>query len=301
MKRFRFIAGLSLTFVFALLCRTVSGQSMGAFFEGISVTGNGEVSAKPDIVEINVRLHGNAELTDDAIIKHRDARERVEKAFEALKFESLKVEELNLAVRPGTSKDQAQLIMRGAAPATNTPPQVEVSSTMRVRVSKIPDLSLGDLMKTIGKLLDTAKDSGAAVGPSDEEVSMAYRYGRTASSSMVRFVISDAGRIREEAYQKAVDDAKARAERLAKLHSVKLGSVIGVQEITVSGDEAAMRQQPWEVASDAPQNKPNEIATDTMSGGSYRVRLGVRFAIEPTDKKLTAQTSTEQNDARKLP
>ncbi len=281
-----------------LVCRSATAQSMGQLFEGISVSGNGEVFTKPDIVEINVKLHGTAELTDDAIIKHRDARDRVQKAFEGLKINNLKVEEQSLAVRPGTSKEQAQMIIRGNMPATNTPPQVEVSSTMRVRVGNIPDLSLSDLMKTIGKLLDTAKDAGAAVGPSDEEVSMAYRYGRTVSGSMVRFVISNADRIREEAYQKAVDDAKARAERLAKLHNVKLGPVLGVQDLSASNDENVQRLQPWEVASDAAPTKPNEIITETMSGGSYRVRLAVRFAIvsgdKPSTKTATSSTSTAE-------
>ena len=284
---------VSIVAVAALLaCRTASAQSMGAFFEGISVNGNGEVYTKPDIVEINVRLHGNAELTDDAIIKHRDSRERVQKAFEGLKIDNLKAEELSLSVKPGNSKDQAQMIIRGNMPATNAPAQVEVSSTMRVRVGNLPSLSLGDLMKTIGKLLDTAKDAGATVGPSDEEVAQAYRYGRTAGGSLVRFVISNADKIREEAYQKAVDDAKSRAERLAKLHNVKLGPVLGVQEVAVSGDDNVQRLQPWEVASDAAPVKPNEIITDTMSGGSYRVRLMVRFAIDSGAGKSAAKTAT---------
>ena len=290
---------VSILAVAALLaCRTAGAQSMGAFFEGISVNGNGEVYTKPDIVEINVRLHGNAELTDDAIIKHRDARERVQKAFEGLKIDNLKAEEQSLSVKPGTSKEQAQLIIRGNMPATNTPPQVEVASTMRMHVGNIPDLSLSDLMKTIGKLLDTAKDAGAAVGPSDEEVSMAYRYGRTAGGSMVRFVISNADRIREEAYQKAVDDAKARAERLAKLHNVKLGPVLGVQDVAASNDENVQRLQPWEVASDAAPTKPNEIITETMSGGSYRVRLMVRFAINSGRQNFDEDSQLRQRQRR---
>ena len=56
---------------------------------------------------------------------------------------------------------------------------------------------------------------------------------------------------------------------------MKLGPVLGVQEVAVSGDDNVQRLQPWEVASDAAPVKPNEIITDTMSGGSYRVRLMV--------------------------
>ena len=178
---------------------------MGAFFEGISVNGNGEVYTKPDIVEINVRLHGNAELTDDAIIKHRDSRERVQKAFEGLKIDNLKAEEQSLSVKPGNSKDQAQMIIRGNMPATNAPAQVEVSSTMRVRVGNTTQFVAGRLDENDRQVTRHRERCRATVGPSDEEVAQAYRYGRTAGGSLVRFVISNADKIREEAYQKAVD------------------------------------------------------------------------------------------------
>jgi uncharacterized protein YggE len=88
----RFILVPFVAAVALFTCRSGGAQSMGPLFEGISVNGNGEVYTKPDIVEINVRLHGNAELTDDAIIKHRDARGRVQKAFEGLKFNNVKTE-----------------------------------------------------------------------------------------------------------------------------------------------------------------------------------------------------------------
>src|SRR5262249_61370091 len=73
---------------------------------GIVVTGKGEVIAKPDVVEIKLRVAGSAELTDDAIVKHRDARDRVLKAFEALKLTNLKTDESGLNVHPPTSRTQ---------------------------------------------------------------------------------------------------------------------------------------------------------------------------------------------------
>jgi hypothetical protein len=160
-----------------------------------------------------------------------------------------------------------------------------------VRVGKIAEMQSTDLMKMIGKLLDTAKDSGANVGSTDEEMAMAYRYGRVVANSMVRFVISDADRLREEAYKKAAADAKSRAERIARLHGVKLGGVLGVQETQTSGDEIIQRQQPGDPSSDPSTPRPNEITAETMSGGTYRVRLSVRFAIESADKTATAQAT----------
>jgi len=261
---------------------------------GIGVTGTGEVTAKPDTVELKLRVAGAAELTDDAIVKHRDARDRVMKSFETMKLDNLKVEDTNLNVHSGTSREQAQIIIRGGIQQNNsTPPQVEVSSTVRVRLKEIDKIPADDLMKLIGKLLDTAKDSGAAVGPTDEEVSMASRYGRTASNNFLHFIVTGADQLREAAYQKAADDARQRAERLAKLHGLKLGQVLSVQENFVSGDNPNNNyiQQPWELS--APEIPPRgELVTDSMNGATFQVKLGVRFGIaRPDSDKPTAQAA----------
>jgi len=260
---------------------------------GITVTGKGEVVAKPDVVEIKLRVAGSAELTDDAIIKHRDARDRVLKAFEALKLANLKTEESGLNVHSATSREQAQMIMRGMVvdQTKNTPAQIEVSSNVRVRLSSIDKMPADDLMKTIGKLLDTAKDSGAALGPSDEEAAMAYRYGRTTTNTIVRFVVTGADEMREQAYQAAVKDARQRAERLAKLHSAKLGKVRSVQESFVSSDNTnQVNRQPWELQ-DPDVTPPGEINTENMSGAVFQVRLAVQFAIDSGEK--VAETASK--------
>ena len=53
---------------------------------------------------------------------------------------------------------------------------------------------------------------------------------------IVRFVISDLTELREKAYENAVADARARAQRLAKLHQVRLGAAQLIQEAQVAGD-----------------------------------------------------------------
>jgi uncharacterized protein len=280
------VALLSINF-----CQQVFGQ---VGLNGIGVTGTGEVTAKPDTLELKLRVAGAAELTDDAIVKHRDARDRVMKSFEAMKLDNLNVEDTNLNVHSGTSREQAQIIIRGGMQQNNTTPaQVEVSSTVRVRLTDIDKMPPDDLMKLVGKLLDTAKDSGAALGPTDEEVSMASRYGRNATNTMIHFVVTGADRIRETAYQKAADDARQRAERLAKLHGLKLGAVQSVQENFVTGDNPNNNyvQQPWEI-SPPDAIRHGEINTDNMSSAVFQVKLGVRFGISRADSdKPTAQAA----------
>src|ERR1700733_10212143 len=80
-------------------------QLGGNSYSGIGVTGTGEVTAKPNVVDLKLRVAGAAELTDDAIVKHRDARDRVFKAFAALKLDNVKMDETNLKVHSAASRE----------------------------------------------------------------------------------------------------------------------------------------------------------------------------------------------------
>jgi hypothetical protein len=169
--------------------------------------------------------------------------------------------------------------------------QVEISSMLRLRLGGIREKKAEDVLEIVGKLLDVAQDAGTALGPSAAEMQMAYRYGRMANSQMVRFIVSDLEEIREAAYEAAVADARRRAERLARLNGVRLGMVLGVQEIQVSGDDSSTYSvyQPWGGVTSQPSyaDEP-QLVSDTFSEVPFRVKLMVRFAIAPAEER-TAQ------------
>src|SRR5690606_26912063 len=143
-------------------------------------------------------------------------------------------------------------------------------------------------MKTIGKMLDVAQDAGAGIGPSQADMSMAYRYGRATGGAIVTFVITDVAELREKAYQMAVEDAKSRAQRLARLNNLKLGPAVSVQEVLVSGESGSRPTQPWEVQSSIVELKSGEVTSDTFSQSRFQVKLMVRFAIEAEKDKTAA-------------
>src|SRR4051812_47510502 len=58
---------------------------------GISVTGSGEATAKPNRLEIDLKANASAELTGDAVVKYRDSVRRAKEAFEKLKLERLTI------------------------------------------------------------------------------------------------------------------------------------------------------------------------------------------------------------------
>lgn len=282
------------------LLTIVSAQAQvaasGAPADGISVFGSGETMAKPNLVEIDLFVSGKAELTGDSLVKHRDGKKRLLEALEKLKLPNLLTVERGLMVSAGTSLDQQQRMMNGM-PQTPSKTQIEVASTIRVQLKDVREIAPEELIKTVGKLLDTAQDSGVTIGPSPAEVMRNARYGNyMGNTSAVRFIVADLDELREKAYEKAVADARGRATRLAKLNHVRLGSALSVQEIQVAGDapssNSTVNAYVYYGGSQTPTS-PEEIGSpkivsSTISGTPVQVKLLVRFAIQPAEP-ATAQ------------
>jgi uncharacterized protein YggE len=256
---------------------------------GITVYGTGERRTRPHMVEIDLRASASAELTADALVKYRDTKRRTLEAFQQLQFEQLSIEEQGLTLTPGSMNEVVQRMWGGMPPNASAKAQVQISSMLRLRLDGIRDKSPEQVMEMVGKLLDVAQDSGSTLGPSQEEMAMAWRYGYAPTGAMVRFVVRDLAALREEAYELAVSDARSRAERLARLNGVKLGPVLSVQELEVSGDESVLNQpnypryNPPAATNDGPQ-----ITSESFAEIPFRVKLLVRFSIEP-ENPATAQ------------
>ena len=93
------------------------------------------------------------------------------------------------------------------------------------------------MLQLVAKLLDVAQDAGGQVGPQQEDFNPYYYRLRTSrTTGLVRFVLEDFDKLQEEAYEKAIADARSRAERLARLSQVELGPIVAIREIAVPGE-----------------------------------------------------------------
>jgi uncharacterized protein YggE len=254
---------------------------------GITVEGSGESKSVPDVVEINLKLAARGELTDDAVVKHRDARKRAIETFNALKFDNLKIEERDLSLKSGNAQEMWQMMWNGMPSSQNKRTQIEVTSTLRARLVNVGKMPTEELMSTIGKLLDAAQDSGAGLGLSESDMMMMRWYGNAQQTSLVKFIVTNIGEIREKAYDLAAADARKRAERLARLNGVKLGAVLAVDEL-VTGP---VRSNPYYYTPVDPGEKDDqeEVTAETLTGGHVRVKLRVRFAIEPAQQAAKSE------------
>ena len=289
----RFIAtrtGLSAMLLFAIAAP--ASAQYGVPSSGISVDGTGEVQVLPDVVEINLKMVGKGELTDDAVVKHRDARKRTTETFQALKLDNLKLEERGLTLRPGNAQEMMQMMWNGMGANQNKRTQVEVASTLRARLVDVGKVPKEELMSTIGKLIDAAQDSGAGLGLGDNDMMMMRYYGYSRQTPLVKFVVSNISEIREKAYEMAVADARKRASRLARLNEVKLGAVISVDEYDLSQQNMNYNYMPFN-QDDSHADKA-EMVADSLSGGKVIIRLHVRFAIAVADA-ATPLAATESN------
>lgn len=295
-RPFARISTASSFFLAALFAISGSNNAFAQWFgggggndAGILVEGSADVKTVPDIVEINLRLSAKGELTDDAVVKHRDSRKRTLETFKALKIENLDLQERSLALKAGTNMQE--MMWGGMPPSGNKRTQVEVGSTLRARLTGIDKMPPEELMSTVGKLLDAAQDSGVGLGMSDSDMMMMWRYGwgGRMNNSLVKFVVSNTKEQREKAYELAVADARKRAERLARLNNVKLANVLSVDEYSSNFNNRYYYPQ---FDSDEEDSK-EEIVADSLTGGRLRVSVRVRFAIEPIKKENTEQAAVD--------
>jgi uncharacterized protein YggE len=251
---------------------------------GITVSGAGEVKAKPTRVEIDLQTAGSAELTGDAIVKFRDTKRRTLEAFNKLKLKNLSIEEQGLSLANaggGNPQQMAMMVASGQAPAAK--PQVEISRTIRVVLKDIQETPEEELMETISKILDTAKDSGAVVNPNQSRALMAQMFGQQLSNSLVTFVLDNAEELREQAYKQAMAAAQDRAGRLAALAAVKLGPVLSVQESALAATNESSPLQMYMAMfgmRDTAGKEDSRVTSDKYADIPVRVSLQVRFGIE---------------------
>jgi uncharacterized protein len=251
--------------------------------EGFTVAGKSSISAKPNLVEIDLDVSASSELTADAIVKYRDARRRLQEAFTALKLANVTVEERGLQVDQ-KGQDQSRYFW-GGMPNTRNKTEVQLSRKLVVKASNLRKIDEEALMQLVGKLLDVAQDAGAKVGPQTDWREIWY-YGYSRSpQGLVRFVLDDFDKLQEEAYEKAIADARARAERLARLSHVELGPIVAIREISVPGDQVSN-------SDDEGQNR-KRLETAKYHDIPVKVELQVRFQVQ---SKSDAKARTAEND-----
>lgn len=236
---------------------------------GITVAGSGEAKGRPTVVHIAATVSGEAELAADAIVKYRDAKRRLQEAFAALKLDHVEVEERGLLVDEKGMQQSPYFF--DYQPNRRTKAEVQLTRKLVVGCSNIRDMDEEDLLQLVAKLLDVAQDAGARVG-TDQGRFNPYYYNpyERSRTGLVRFILDDFEKLEEEAYEGAIADARARAERLAKLSRVELGPITAVR-VAAAPEEMGRQPDDGEPRKRLESSKFQEIPV--------RVDLLVRFDV----------------------
>jgi len=196
----------------------------------VTVSAVGEVKTRPTAVEIAVLASGSAELSADALVKYRTSVRRTLDSFSKLKIEQLRIDQEDLTVGGPIRNNNGEYVVTtiaepGGEATAHTP--VNISRTLRLRLSGIQSLSEEQLIDTIVRLVDVAKDSGNSIVGDG-------------SQPMVTFSVDKADALRDKASEAAFAQARTRDAKYAELAGARLGDVLSVEEVGSDMSDASM-------------------------------------------------------------
>ena len=242
---------------------------------GITVIGSGTAKGKPTEVEIAATVSGEAELTNDAMVKFRDAKKRALAAVEAMKIKDLQIEPNGLSVGQAMDPNMQQQMMRGGGMAAVGKPKIQISENLKITLKNVDKLEPGALMDTLMKIIDNGRDAGLGIGPQINQQNY-YQYQQQAAVPMLNFKIVEPRSLRDEAYKQAIDDAKSKAQKLADLAGVKLGKIINIHDQAVQPQNVYNPYYGYQQV----QSDPSELSNQLLADIPMKVSLTVKFEIQ---------------------
>lgn len=167
---------------------------------GITVVGVGKVSGKPDVAHVTVGIETQAESLQTAVAENKV---KMSALLNALKGQGLAEKDIRTS--------NYSVYTERLTPPMGTAQPVEANQLI-YHVTNQVDVTVRDVDQ-LGPVLDKAVAAGAN-----------NIYG-------VTFSVEDTTKLEADARAKAVADAQARAQDLAKLNGVQLGEVLSVSEV----------------------------------------------------------------------
>ncbi len=184
--------------------QTVTWSHPAAQGATITVTGEGEATAIPDIATVTFTIREEGKTVPEAQKKVEAKMKAAQDALKNLKIADKDIKTLSYTVYPKYESDQKMYCMAIGCPV---PKQVisgyEVSQSVSVKVRAID--TAGDVLGAIGGINITEIS-----GP--------------------EFTVDDTGKVTKEAKDKAIADARTKAKALAASLGVGLGRIVGYNE-----------------------------------------------------------------------
>lgn len=190
------VAALGLLALLALACTTTKTTVLPQSAQtGITVGGEGSVYGTPDVAEVSLGVEATASSVGDARSKAAASMDAMLKALKDGGVADKDIQTTQFSVQPQYDYTANKQTIIGFS------------------VSNIVVVKIHDIDKT-GELVDAAVTAG----------------GDQARVQSLQFTIDDPTSLKNQAREKAMADAKSRAETLAKAAGVTLGAPISISE-----------------------------------------------------------------------
>lgn len=197
----------------------------GAPVRGVTVSGLGKVSSQPDIARSIIGVEARAGTAEQAMV---EVNARMAQVIAAVKQvgvadKDVRTETVSLSFERNYEPPPRPVELAPvAAPAGKATPAGSKPEAVEAPAPKLPQgfyTATNNVEVTIRNLEQAGKVLSAATSAGANQL-----YG-------IRFEIEDPAPLRAEARKKAVEDARARAERLAQLAGVRLGAPVSITEL----------------------------------------------------------------------
>ncbi len=176
--------------------KTTRIETPGAQMQtGISVTGQGKVSGKPDVAKLSLGVTSEADTVQKARDRAAAALDGIIKALKNNGVADKDIQTHQLNIQPQYDYNNGNQKLRG------------------FQVMNVLSVTLRDINKT-SQAVDEAVRAG----------------GNETTIQGLSFTIDNLENLKQQAREKAVADAKAKAETLAKTAGVSLGAAMNIAE-----------------------------------------------------------------------
>lgn len=216
--------------------------------KGIWVSGTGKVAVSPDIAVLRLGIETQEVTVSEAQAKASEAMDKVKTALTQSGVAEKDMQTQNFRIRQRTRWDDEQ--------------QQEVVIGYRVTndvVAKIRD------MEKIGDIIDAVVAAGGDYTRIDD----------------LGFSVDDPSAYYDEAREKAMAEAKAKAEKIAELAGMKLGEPTYINESTSTPYLGGMS---YEMAMPAPAPAPIVVEALPISPGEIEIRVNTQIAYSIAGK-----------------
>ena len=173
--------------------------SSGQIQRGISVSGNGKVSGKPDVAKLSLGVQAEADTVQAARDRAANSLDAIIKTLKTNGVAEKDIQTQQLNIQPQYDYNNGNQHLRG----------FQVTNTLSVTVR--------DINKT-SQIVDDAVKAG----------------GNETTIQGLAFTIDNPADLQTQAREKAVADAKSKAETLAKSAGVSIGDAMNISESSVT-------------------------------------------------------------------